>query len=405
MNSPLKGIKILDLTRVLAGPYCTQLLGDLGAEIIKVERPESGDDTRGFAPPFLKDENGEETDLSAYYCGANRNKKSITINLSEKDGQGLVKKMLKDCDILVENFKTGTLKKYGLSYDDLKEEFPRLIFCSITGFGQTGPYALRPGYDGLIQAMGGVMGLTGDPDGEPMKVGVPIGDLMAGMFASVGILAAVKHQVETGKGQFIDIGMLDTHVAWLANQGMNYLSTDKNPQRLGNQHPNIVPYQVMPTSDGYIVLSIGNDPTFERFCKLANEENLLEDERFKTNASRVSNREYVTEVLNNVTKKRDSETWLKDLEKAKIGCGPINNLSEVFKDPHVLSREMIIEIKHSKTGKKPLKLIANPIKMTETPVSYRHPPPLLGEHTDEILTQHLKLSVEDIKNLKDKGIV
>ena len=405
MNSPLKGIKILDLTRVLAGPYCTQLLGDLGAEIIKVERPGSGDDTRGFAPPFLKDENDEETDLSAYYCGANRNKKSITINLSEKDGQGLVKKMLKDCDILVENFKTGTLKKYGLSYDDLKEEFPRLIFCSITGFGQTGPYALRPGYDGLIQAMGGVMGLTGDPDGEPMKVGVPIGDLMAGMFASVGILAAVKHQVETGKGQFIDIGMLDTHVAWLANQGMNYLSTDKNPQRLGNQHPNIVPYQVMPTSDGYIVLSIGNDPTFERFCKLANEENLLEDERFKTNASRVSNREYVTEVLNNVTKKRDSETWLKDLEKAKIGCGPINNLSEVFKDPHVLSREMIIEIKHSKTGKKPLKLIANPIKMTETPVSYRHPPPLLGEHTDEILTQHLKLSVEDIKNLKDKGIV
>ena len=405
MNSPLKGIKILDLTRVLAGPYCTQLLGDLGAEIIKVERPGSGDDTRGFAPPFLKDENDQETDLSAYYCGANRNKKSITINLSEKDGQGLVKKMLKDCDILVENFKTGTLKKYGLSYDDLKEEFPRLIFCSITGFGQTGPYALRPGYDGLIQAMGGVMGLTGDPDGEPMKVGVPIGDLMAGMFASVGILAAVKHQVETGKGQFIDIGMLDTHVAWLANQGMNYLSTDKNPQRLGNQHPNIVPYQVMPTSDGYIVLSIGNDPTFERFCKLANEENLLEDERFKTNASRVSNREYVTEVLNNVTKKRDSETWLKDLEKAKIGCGPINNLSEVFKDPHVLSREMIIEIKHSKTGKKPLKLIANPIKMTETPVSYRHPPPLLGEHTDEILTQHLKLSAEDIKNLKDKGIV
>ena len=405
MNSPLKGIKILDLTRVLAGPYCTQLLGDLGAEIIKIERPESGDDTRGFAPPFLKDENGEETDLSAYYCGANRNKKSITINLSEKDGQELVKKMLKDCDILVENFKTGTLKKYGLSYDDLKENFPRLIFCSITGFGQTGPYSLRPGYDGLIQAMGGVMGLTGDPEGEPMKVGVPIGDLMAGMFASVGILAAVKHQVDTGKGQFIDIGMLDTHVAWLANQGMNYLSTDKNPQRLGNQHPNIVPYQVMPTSDGFIVLSIGNDPTFERFCKLANEEKLLEDERFKTNASRVSNREYVTEVLNNVTKKRDSKTWLKELEEAKIGCGPINNLSEVFKDPHVLSREMIIEIKHSKTGKKPLKLIANPIKMTETPVSYRYPPPLLGEHTDEILTQHLKLTIEDIKNLKDKGIV
>ena len=287
MNSPLKGLKVLDLTRVLAGPYCTQMLGDLGAEIIKVERPGAGDDTRGFAPPYLKDDNGDDTDLSAYYCGANRNKRSITINLSEKEGQDIVRKLLKNSDILVENFKTGTLAKYGLSYDDLKEEFPRLIFCSITGFGQTGPYASRPGYDGLIQAMGGVMALTGEPNGEPMKVGVPIGDLMAGMFASVGILAAVRHQAETGKGQFIDIGMLDTHVAWLANQGMNYLSTDKNPERLGNQHPNIVPYQVMPTADGYIVLSIGNDPTFQRFCELAGETKLLEDDRFKTNASRV----------------------------------------------------------------------------------------------------------------------
>ena len=405
MKSPLKGIKILDLTRVLAGPYCTQILGDLGAEIIKVERPETGDDTRGFAPPFLKNDNGEETDLSAYYCGANRNKKSITINLSEKQGQELVKMLLKDCDILVENFKTGTLKKFGLAYEDLKEDFPRLIFCSITGFGQTGPYASRPGYDGLIQAMGGVMGLTGDPDGEPMKVGVPIGDLMAGMYAAVGILAAVKHQADNDEGQFIDIGMLDTHVAWLANQGMNYLSTDNNPQRLGNQHPNIVPYQVMPTADGYIVLSVGNDPTFERFCKVANVEELLDDDRFKTNASRVSNREYVTETLNKITKKRTSATWLKELEKAKIGCGPINNLSDVFNDPHVLSREMIIEVKHSKTGNKPLKLIANPIKMTETPVTYRYPPPLLGEHTDEILTEHLKLTIEDIKRLKVNKIV
>ena len=249
------------------------------------------------------------------------------------------------------------------------------------------------------------MGLTGDPDGEPMKVGVPIGDLMAGMYAAVGILAAVKHQADNDEGQFIDIGMLDTHVAWLANQGMNYLSTDNNPQRLGNQHPNIVPYQVMPTADGYIVLSVGNDPTFERFCKVANEEELLDDDRFKTNSSRVSNREYVTEILNKITKKRTSATWLKELEKAKIGCGPINNLSDVFNDPHVLSREMIIEVKHSKTGNKPLKLIANPIKMTETPVTYRYPPPLLGEHTDEILTEHLKLTVEDIKRLKVNKIV
>ena len=330
MNNSLEGIKVLDLTRVLAGPYCTQMLGDLGADIIKVERPGGGDDTRGFAPPFVKNDNGEDTDLSAYYCGANRNKKSITINLSEKEGQDLVKKLLLDCDILVENFKTGTLEKYGLGYKDLKKDFPRLIYCSITGFGQTGPYASRPGYDGLIQAMGGVMSLTGDPDGEPMKVGVPIGDLMAGMFASVGILAAVRHQIQTGQGQFIDIGMLDTHVAWLANQGMNYLSTDKNPDRLGNQHPNIVPYQVMPTSDGYIVLSIGNDPTFERFCKLAGEEKLLGDARFKTNADRVSNREFVTNTLNEITKKHKSELVVNRIGKAKNRLWPNQYIKRSF---------------------------------------------------------------------------
>ena len=405
MKNSLDGIKVLDLTRVLAGPYCTQMLGDLGAEIIKVERPGGGDDTRGFAPPFVKDENGEETDLSAYYCGANRNKKSITVNLSKKEGQDLIKKLLKDCDILVENFKTGTLEKYGLGYNDLKIEFPRLIYCSITGFGQTGPYASRPGYDGLIQAMGGVMALTGEPNGEPMKVGVPIGDLMAGMFASVGILAAVRHQIQTGEGQFIDIGMLDTHVAWLANQGMNYLSTDENPERLGNQHPNIVPYQVMPTADGYIVLSIGNDQTFVRFCELAGETKLLEDDRFKTNAARVSNREYVTKVLNEVTKRKNSNQWLSELEKAKIGCGPINSLSDVFNDPHVVSREMVMEMEHSKTGEKPLKLISNPIKMNETPVSYRYAPPLLGEHTNEILKTELNYNADQIKLLKDKKII
>ena len=405
MNNSLEGIKVLDLTRVLAGPYCTQMLGDLGADIIKVERPVGGDDTRGFAPPFVKNDIGEDTDLSAYYCGANRNKRSITINLSEKDGQDLIKKLLVDCDILVENFKTGTLEKYGLGYKDLKSDFPKLIYCSITGFGQTGPYAARPGYDGLIQAMGGVMSLTGDPDGEPTKVGVPIGDLMAGMFASVGILAAVRHQIKTGEGQFIDIGMLDTHVAWLANQGMNYLSTNENPARLGNQHPNIVPYQVMPTSDGYIVLSIGNDPTFERFCKLAGEDQLIDDPKFKTNADRVSNRDFVTNTLNEVTKKHSSEWWLAELEKQKIGCGPINTLSEVFADPHVKAREMLIEMEHQTTGKAPLKLIANPIKMEQTPPSYRNPPPLLGEHTNQILSDSLGLSEVEIKNLKQKGII
>jgi crotonobetainyl-CoA:carnitine CoA-transferase CaiB-like acyl-CoA transferase len=404
MNGPLHGLKVFDLTRVLAGPHCTQLLGDLGAEVIKVERPGSGDDTRGFAPPFQKDDKGEDTSESAYYTGANRNKRSITINIGTSEGQALTKKLMADCDILVENFKAGTLDRYGLGYEQMKAEFPRLIYCSITGFGQTGPYAPRPGYDGLIQAMGGVMSLTGVPDGEPMKVAVPICDLMAGMYASVGILAAVRHQAETGEGQFIDIGMLDTHVGWLANQGMNYLATGENPKRIGNQHPNILPYQVMPTSDGYIVLSVGNDPTFERFCKLAECEELLEDERFQTNAARVSNRDHVAETLNEITKKKTSEWWLDNLEKEKIGSGPINNLEQVFADPHVIAREMVIEMDHPATGSKPMKLIANPIKLSATPPTYRKPPPLLGEHTDEVL-QEAGLSADEIAKLKEDGTV
>ena len=404
MKGPLDGIKVFDLTRVLAGPHCTQILGDLGAEVIKVERPGSGDDTRGFAPPFQSNDKGEQTSESAYYTGANRNKRSITINLSTSEGQALAKKLMADCDILVENFKTGTLERYGLGYDQLKSEFPRLIYCSVTGFGQTGPYAARPGYDGLIQAMGGVMSLTGVPDGEPMKVAVPICDLMAGMYATVGILAAVRHQSETGEGQFIDIGMLDTHIGWLANQGMNYLATGENPDRIGNMHPNILPYQVMPTADGYIVLSVGNDPTFERFCKLAECEELLEDERFQTNAARVCNRDFVTKTLNEITTKKSSEWWLTELEKEKIGCGPINNLDQVFADPHVRARDMVVEMDHPTMGNKPIKLIANPIKLSKTPPTYRKAPPLLGQHTDEILGE-AGLSVDEIAKLKEDGTV
>ena len=404
MKGPLDGIKVFDLTRVLAGPHCTQILGDLGAEVIKVERPGSGDDTRGFAPPYQSNNKGEQTSESAYYTGANRNKRSITINLSTPEGQALAKKLMADCDILVENFKTGTLERYGLGYDQLKSEFPRLIYCSVTGFGQTGPYAARPGYDGLIQAMGGVMSLTGVPDGEPMKVAVPICDLMAGMYATVGILAAVRHQSETGEGQFIDIGMLDTHIGWLANQGMNYLATGENPDRIGNMHPNILPYQVMPTADGYIVLSVGNDPTFERFCKLAECEELLEDERFQTNAARVSNRDFVTKTLNEITSNKSSEWWLTELEKEKIGCGPINNLDQVFADPHVKARDMVVEMDHPTMGNKPIKLIANPIKLSKTPPTYRKAPPLLGQHTDEILGE-AGLSVDEIAKLKEDGTV
>ena len=269
---PLSGFRVLDLTRVLAGPTCTQMLGDLGAEVIKIERPEAGDDTRGFAPPFVPN-----TKESAYFVGVNRNKKSVTLDIAKPEGQAIILKLLEHCDILVENFKVGALAKYGLGYEQLAKTHPRLIYCSITGFGQTGPYAPRPGYDALIQAMGGVMSLTGEPNGSPQKVGVPVADLFAGLYGCIGILAAVNHRNNTGQGQQIDIGMLDTHVAWLANQGMNYLATGENPPRLGNQHPNIAPYQEFPTKDGYIILAVGNDPTFERFCKAFGQEALLAD--------------------------------------------------------------------------------------------------------------------------------
>ena len=405
MTGPLEGLKVLDLTRILAGPSCTQILGDLGAEVIKIERPGVGDDTRSFAPPFLPNSAGKDSSESAYFAGANRNKRSITLNLADPDGQALARRLLSDCDILTENFKTGTLTKYNLGYEQLKEDFPGLIYCSITGFGQTGPYALRPGYDALIQAMGGVMSLTGEPDGEPMKVGVSIADLMAGMYACVGILAAVRHKQSTGQGQAIDIGMLDTHVAWLANQGMNYLATGQNPERLGNNHPNILPYQVMPTADGYIVLSVGNDDTFERFCGVAGCKELLKDERFSTNVERVKNRNYTTPVLNEITRQNPSAWWLENLEKSKIGCGPINSLSEVFSDPHVLAREMLIEMKHPATGDEKAKMIASPLKLSETPVSYRLPPPLLGEHTEEVLIEKLGLSDAELADLKKRKIL
>ncbi|MEX2615720.1 MAG: CaiB/BaiF CoA-transferase family protein [Alphaproteobacteria bacterium] len=405
MNGPLDGLKVFDLTRILAGPTCTQILGDLGAEIIKIERPKVGDDTRNFAPPYLPDDSGADSSESAYFAGANRNKRSITLNLSDPEGQALAKRLLADCDVLVENFKTGTLEKYGLGYEDLKAEFPRLIYCSVTGFGQTGPYASRPGYDALIQAMGGAMSLTGEPDGEPMKVGVSIADIMSGMYAGVSILAAVRHQALTGEGQQIDVSMLDVHVSWLANQGMSYLATGEVPARLGNMHPSIVPYQVMPSADGYFVLSVGNDPTFERFCGVAGCEELLQDDRFRTATERVRNRDHVTETLNTITRQHPSAWWLSALEKAKIGCGPINDLKQVFDDPQVKAREMVIEMDHPATGGRPAKLIASPIKMSATPVTYRLAPPMLGQHTDEVLREALGLSDADIAALREKGVV
>ncbi|MCA3362494.1 MAG: CoA transferase [Roseomonas sp.] len=395
---PLSGLRVLDLTRVLAGPTCTQMLGDLGAEVIKIERPEAGDDTRGFAPPFVPN-----TKESAYFVGVNRNKKSVTLDIAKSEGQAIIHKLLEHCDILVENFKVGALAKYGLGYEQLAKTHPRLIYCSITGFGQTGPYAPRPGYDALIQAMGGVMSLTGEPNGSPQKVGVPVADLFAGLYGCIGILAAVNHRNNTGQGQQIDIGMLDTHVAWLANQGMNYLATGENPPRLGNQHPNIAPYQEFPTKDGYIILAVGNDPTFERFCKAFGQEALLADPRFATNPIRVQNRQLVTDTLTPVMKSKTTAEWIEALEELKIGCGPINTLEQVFADPHVQAREMVVEMAHG--SGETVKVIANPVKLSATPPSYRSAPPVLGEHTQDVLTSVLKMSASDIATLKEKGIV
>src|SRR3954452_1620769 len=397
-SGPLKGLRVLDLTRVLAGPTCTQMLGDLGAEIIKIERPEAGDDTRGFAPPFIPN-----TKESAYFVGVNRNKKSVTVDIGKPEGQALILKLLEHCDILAENFKVGALAKYGLGYEQLRAKFPKLIYCSITGFGQTGPYASRPGYDALVQAMGGVMSLTGDPMGAPQKVGIPIADLFAGLYGCIGVLAALNHRNATGEGQQIDIGMLDTHVAWLANQGMNYLATGENPQRLGNQHPNIAPYQEFPTKDGYIILAIGNDPTFERFCKATKQEHLLSDPRFATNPIRVANRDHVTATLTPVMQSKTTAEWIDLLEAQKIGCGPINTLEQVFADPHVIARKCVVEMPHA-SGQM-VKVIANPVRLSATPPAYRSPPPVLGQHTDEVLQEKLGIGDAELAGLRSKGIV
>jgi crotonobetainyl-CoA:carnitine CoA-transferase CaiB-like acyl-CoA transferase len=397
-TGPLRGLKVFDLTRVLAGPTCVQMLADLGADVIKIEKPGSGDDTRGFAPPYMPG-----TQESAYFVGVNRNKRSVTLDLAPPAGQAIARKLIAQCDILVENFKVGALAKFGLGYEQLHADFPRLIYCTITGFGQTGPYAPRPGYDSLIQAMGGVMSLTGEPDGLPQKVGVPVADLFAGLYGCIGILAALRHRDATGQGQQIDVGMLDTHVAWLANQGMNYLATNEDPPRLGNQHPNIVPYQVFPTQDGHIVLSVGNDPTFKRFCGALLLTHLLEDERFATNAARVRNRQLVTDTLTPVMQQHPTGWWVEKLEELKIGCGPINKLSQVFTDPQVVARGMVKEMTHG--SGQTVKVIANPVRLSETPTDYRIAPPLLGEHTDAVLSERLGMSAAELAALRANKVI
>jgi len=372
-TGPLQGLKVFDLTRVLAGPTCVQMLADMGADVLKIEKPGSGDDTRGFAPPFMPG-----TQESAYFVGVNRNKRSVTLDISKPEGQEIALRLIAQSDILVENFKVGALAKYRLGYEDLRPRFPGLIYCSITGFGQTGPYALRPGYDSLVQAMGGVMSLTGEPNGPPQKEA-------------------------TGEGQQVDIGMLDTHVAWLANQGMNYLATGRNPERLGNAHPNIVPYQVFATQDGFVVLSVGNDPTFRRFCENFGLAETAADERFATNAARVRHRELVTETLAPVLRLHPTAWWIERLEALKIGCGPINQLAEVFADPQVQSREAVREMRHGSGAT--VSVLANPVRLSRTPADYRLPPPTLGEHTDEVLRERLDLDESRIAELRAGGVI
>ena len=385
----LSGIRILDLSRILAGPSATQLLGDLGADVIKVERPDEGDDTRKWGPPYIADRDGRPTNESAYYLAANRNKRSIAIDIASEEGKELIHRLLAKADILVENYKAGGLSKYGLSYEQLREKYPRLIYCSITGFGHTGPYASRPGYDFLIQGMGGIMSLTGVPDGEPMKVGVGIADVMTGMYATVGMLAALQHRDKTGQGQHIDISLLDTQISWLVNAGTNYLAERKLPTRLGNGHPNIVPYQVFPSADSPMILAVGNDAQFRRFCQVAQAEALADDPRYATNVQRIAHREALVERVADLLKKHPRSHWLQELEAAGVPCGPVNDLDDVFNDPHVIARgaELRMPCDWAEDGE--ISLLANPLKMSVTPPSYRRPPPRLNEHEQSVLSDWL----------------
>ena len=407
MSGALSHIRVLDLSRVLAGPWAGQVLADLGAEVIKVERPGVGDDTRHWGPPYLQDAEGNDSSEAAYFLTANRNKQSLTIDFTQPQGQQLVRDLVAKCDVLLENFKVGGLAAYGLDYASLQAINPRLIYCSITGFGQDGPYAKRAGYDFMVQGLGGLMSISGRPEGEagagPMKVGVALTDILTGLYATIGILAAVNHREQSGVGQHVDLALLDVQVACLANQAMNYLTTGVAPKRLGNAHPNIVPYQDFPSADGDFILAVGNDSQFRKFCEVAGCAELATDPRYASNKARVANRDELIPQLRQITVFKSTAQWIELLEQAGVPCGPINDLAQVFADPHVQARGLRLDLPHALGSLAPQ--VASPIRLSATPVEYRLAPPLLGQHTEQVLQSLLGMDQEQISALRAAGVV
>jgi len=406
ITMPLQGIKVLDLSRILAGPWAGQMLADLGADVIKVERPGMGDDTRSWGPPYMPAAagfEGSDSREAAYFQAANRGKRSLCIDMSQSQGQHLIKQLAAQADVLIENFKVGGLAKYGLDFASLSKINSRLVYCSITGFGQTGPYKDRAGYDFMIQAMGGLMSVTGSEDGEPMKVGVAVADVMTGLYASNAIQGALIHQLRTGQGQHIDLALLDVQVATLANQAMNYIATNENPKRLGNAHPNIVPYQAFATNDGHLILAVGNDAQFERFCQVAGEKELASNPLYTSNALRVANRNELVPEVSRLLKIKSTQWWLAELNKVGVPCGPICNIDEVFDNPQIKAREMKISLDHAQLGK--VESVANPIKLSATPLQYHQAPPMLGEHTHAVLQDWLGMEELEYKTLLSAQII
>ncbi|PHV07594.1 CoA transferase [Janthinobacterium sp. BJB412] len=407
MPKALGHIRVLDLSRVLAGPWCSQNLADLGADVIKIERPGCGDDTRAWGPPYARDAAGVDTGEAAYYLAANRGKRSVTVDIASAEGQALLRELVRHCDVVLENYKVGQLKRYGLDYDSLKAIKPDLVYCSVTGFGQDGPYAHRAGYDFLIQGMGGLMSVTGErddlPGGGPQKVGVALTDLMTGMYATIAVMAALTHRDRTGSGQYIDMALLDVQVAMLANVGSNYLNSGKPPKRWGNAHPNIVPYQTFACSDGYIIVATGNDGQYQKFVEAGGRPELASDPRFATNPLRVQQRDTLVPLLAAMVLTRSRDHWIAELEAVGVPCGPINDVGEVYQDPQVVARELVVELPHPTAGT--VKLVRNPMRLSATPALADLAPPLLGQHTEEVLGELLGHSAADVAALRAKGVL